>query len=53
MIKELENARNCLHSKQLNQSKLNSCVEIVELVPTENHINDVEIIDVESDLERC
>jgi hypothetical protein len=35
MLKELETARNCLHLKQINQSKPNSCVEFV---PCEDHI---------------
>lgn len=51
MLKELEIARNCLHSKQNNQSKLNTCVEIVEFVPDEKQVICIDSSEEDSDLE--
>jgi hypothetical protein len=47
MLKELETARNCLHLKQINQSKPNSCVEFV---PCEDHIINIVSSDEDSDI---
>lgn len=51
MLKELERARNCLHSKQLNKIVPSNCLEIVEFVPNDNHSNDIICSNVDSDVE--
>jgi len=51
MLKELETIRNCLHLKLTNQSKLNSCVEIVEFVPDENQAKSIDSCEEESEVE--
>jgi hypothetical protein len=51
MLKELEIARNCLHSKQNNKFKLNTCVEIAEFVPDEKQVICIDSSEEDFDLE--
>lgn len=51
VLKELENARNCLHLKHMDNDKLKSYVEIVKFVPSEDPIIDTVASDDDSDLE--
>ena len=49
MLKDLENARNCLYAKHTNKNVLNSCVEIEEFVPEEEKLVLEDDHDSESD----
>jgi hypothetical protein len=50
MLKELENARNCLHMKNLKKIVSINCAKIVKFVPSEDQIINIVSSNEESDL---